>query len=364
MDKLSKARQTINEVDKKMAELFRLRMEAVRTVAEYKKERGLPVLDASREAEVLRRNEGYIGDGDLRSYYRLFLKTTMDISKQYQHRLIEGARVAYSGVEGAFAHIAAKKIFPDGTPVAHTDFEEAYRSVVIGECDYAVLPIENSYAGEVGQVMDLMFAGELFVSGIYDLHITQNLIGVKGAALDGIHTVISHPQALQQCEKYIHTHGFTQVSATNTAKAASEIAEKGDVHIAAIASKETAALYGLSVLDHDINESAMNTTRFAVFSRVANGDVSEKENTFLLLFQVRNLPGALANAINVIAAHGFNMKVLRSRPAKDQPFRYYFYVEAEGDETSDAGKSMLEELKNHCDMLKVAGRYKFEIDVT
>ena len=360
MDKLQKAREIINQTDKAMAELVRQRMEAVKDVAEYKKERGLPVLDAAREAEVIARNIQLMEDESLRSYYRLFLERNMEISKRYQHSLMEGTQIAYSGVEGAFAHIAACRIFPDGMKIACTDFESAYASVVNGECDYAVLPIENSYAGEVGQVMDLMYAGPLYVSGIYDLRITQNLLGVPGTRIEDIKTVISHPQALTQCNEYIQKHGYQAMQAINTARAAQEVAEKGDKTVAAIASAETASLYGLSLLDHDINESAANTTRFAVFSRVENCDRSS-QNTFLLLFTVNNVAGALAKAISVIGKYGFNMKVLRSRPVKETAWQYYFYVEAEGDEHSENGKAMLNELAEHCDQLKIVGRYKNEI---
>ena len=363
MDKLQKARKTINETDKAMAELFCRRMEAVREVAEYKKERGLTVFDAAREAEVIEKNAAYVEDEALRSYYLLFLQSTMDLSKRYQHSLLEGARVAYSGVEGAFAHIAASRIFPDGMTVPHTDFKTAYDAVVKGDCDYAVLPIENSYAGEVGQVMDLMFSGSLYISGIYDLRISQNLIGLVGTRAEEIETVISHPQAINQCQGYIQKHGYKVVQAVNTARAAQEVAEKGDKRVAAIASAETAALYGLSLIDHDINESAVNTTRFAVFSRVENNDILARQNTFLLLFTVNNVAGALAKAIGVIGQYGFNMKVLRSRPVKDEAWQYYFYVEAEGDETSENGKQMLKELQKHCDKLKIVGRYAIEIDL-
>lgn len=360
MDELKQARQTINELDKQIAALFCERMEAVRTVAEYKLKRGLSVLDTSRETEVLNRNAALVNDPELRAYYLLFQQSVMDISKKYQHRLIEGVRIAYSGVEGAFAHIAAGRIFPDGQLVSHPDFPSAYNAVVSGECDCAVLPIENSYAGEVGQVLDLMFTGSLYINGVYDLQVTQNLLGVPGAALADITTVVSHPQALDQCAGYIKKHGFAEHRASNTAVAAQIVAEQGDKTVAAIASAETAGLYGLSVIDHDINESAQNTTRFAVFSRVKNEENGGKENKFLLLFTVNNVAGALAKAVSVIGGHGFNMKALRSRPVKDHAWQYYFYVEAEGDQTSEEGQKMLAELSHHCDMLKVVGHYAIE----
>ncbi|MBQ4267899.1 MAG: chorismate mutase, partial [Clostridia bacterium] len=161
MEKLLKAREIINETDKAIAELFEKRMEAVKLVAEYKKERGLPVFDASREDAVVKGNLQYINDEEIKEFYVPFLKETMNISKRFQHRILEGLNVAYSGVEGAFAHIAAGRIFPDGNRISYPDFKAAYDAVEKGECDCAVLPIENSRAGEVGNVIDLLFSGSL-----------------------------------------------------------------------------------------------------------------------------------------------------------------------------------------------------------
>ena len=362
MDKLEKARSIINEVDAKMAELFCLRMQASRLVAEHKQQHGLPIFDAVREAAVIERNSSLIEDEEIRSYYINFLKSTMKLSRQYQHKLISGMRVAYSGVEGAFAHIAASRIFPDGHKVPYGNFEDAYASVVSGECDCVVLPIENSYAGEVGDVLDLMYNGSLYINGVYDLSISQNLVGIEGATLSDIREVISHPQALMQCRDFIREHSLEQLQSTNTAIAAQKVAETGDKSVAAIASKETARLYGLSVIERDINGSNFNTTRFAVFSRAENM-AGGSANKFLLLFTVSHVAGALAKAINVIGAHGFNMKVLRSRPVKDSGWHYYFYVEAEGNINGEEGRTMLSELRCYCDRLKVVGNYSAQITI-
>ena len=116
-------------------------------------------------------------------------------------------KIAYSGIEGAFAYIAAQRIFPGQELLSFGDFRSAYEAVEKGDCDYAVLPIENSYAGEVGQVTDLMFQGGLFVNGVYTLNVLQNLLGVKGASLESVRKVISHPQALEQSGDFIAAHG-------------------------------------------------------------------------------------------------------------------------------------------------------------
>ena len=167
MNELEQARSVIDQVDREMAELFCRRMEAVRQVARYKQERGLPVLDEGRERLVIEKNAARVEDDALRSYYTLFLQDMMRTSRRYQQRLMEGMLVAYSGVEGAFAHIAAGRIFPSGVRMGFGSFAQAYEAVVRGECDCAVLPIENSYAGEVGQVIDLIFSGPLHGNGVY-----------------------------------------------------------------------------------------------------------------------------------------------------------------------------------------------------
>ena len=274
MDKLQEARTQINEIDSEMAALFERRMQAARVIAEYKKERGLQIYDAKREHAVIEKNAAYINDPDIRSYYVRFLQDEMAVSKRYQEHIISGVKVAYSGIEGAYANIAAKQIFPYGKLISYRDFKAAYEAVERGECDCCVLPIENSYAGEVGQVMDLMFQGSLYVNGLYTLRITHHLLGVPGASGKDIKTVVSHPQALAQCAEYIRKHGYQTIEYANTAKAAKAVKDGCDKSVAAIASAETARLYGLEELDHDINESALNSTRFAVFSRVENKKVN------------------------------------------------------------------------------------------
>lgn len=358
MDKLENARKIINETDSEIARLFCKRMEAVKMVAEHKSEHGLPVLDSGREAAVIEKNLTFIDNPEFRSYYTSFIKSTMDISKRYQHKLLEGMKVAYSGVEGAFAHIASKKIFPDGEYVSFGDFAKAYKAVENGECDCCVLPLENSYAGEVGQVTDLIFGGSLYVNGIYDLQISHNLLGIKGAKLSDIKTVISHPQALSQCEGYISFRGFEQIKDKNTALAAKTVSESGRKDLAAIASDETAKLYGLEILDYGINESSGNTTRFAVLSNAENKVTDGK---FIMMFTVSHQAGALAKALNIIGDHGFNMHSLHSRPFKLESWQYYFYVEAEGDPYSEKGRQMLNELGEHCKKIKLAGSYPYEI---
>ena len=183
MDLLQEARTIINEVDTQMAELFVRRMKAAEMVAEYKQAHGMPILDREREEAVIRNGSARIEEEELRGYYMDFMRDTMAVSRRYQQRLIQGMKVAYSGTEGAFAHIAADRLFPDARKVAYGDFKSAYDSVVNGACDAVVLPLENSYAGEVGQVTDLMFSGPLFVNHVLPLSVTQDLLAVEGIGM-------------------------------------------------------------------------------------------------------------------------------------------------------------------------------------
>ena len=362
MSELRTARETINQVDREMARLFEIRMDAAKAVAQYKKENGLPVDDFGREAEIISRNSGYIENEEYRSYYVNFLRNNIKLSKDLQHRLLEGMTVAYSGVEGAFANIAARKIFPDARCLPYADFKAAYKAVEKGECDCVILPIENSFNGDVGNVLDLAFFGSLFINGVYEAEVVQNLLGVKGASLSDIKKVVSHPQALGQCAAYIENHGFEAENAVNTAVAAKAVAEGGDKSIAAIGSIEAAQQYGLQVVSEKINDSGTNTTRFAVFSR-SNRTPSPDDDRFIMLFTVKNAAGSLGEAISVIGQHGFNLRALKSRPTKELVWDYFFYVEGEGNINSPQGKAMLEQLKDCCSNMKIAGSFEKEIHI-
>jgi chorismate mutase / prephenate dehydratase len=356
---LQNARQIIDETDRLMASLFEKRMNAVKLVAEYKKSHGLLITDPIRETEMLARNAEYISDPALREDYKRFLSDTMKTSRNYQRRLLEGMTVAYAGTEGAFAHIAANKLYPTARKKSYGDFAGAYNAVVSGECDVCVLPLENSSAGEVGQVTDLLFGGPLYINGTYELSVTHDLVGVHGTKEDDIKTVVSHPQALMQCDSYIREHNLDKQSASNTALAAKYVAEKGDKTVAAIASGETAKLYGLKVIRDSINTSDSNTTRFAVLSLNDNkGAVAAHGTSFALMFTVKNEAGALAQALNIIGYHGYNLRTLRSRPRKDLLWRYCFYAEAEGDIYGDNGTNLIEELGVCCDRIKILGEFK------
>lgn len=359
MTELEKARQTINSVDEKMARLFIERMEASKIVAAYKQKNGLRITDAARENDVIRANCEKFENEEFKPYYIEFLKSNIKISKSLQSSLMNGMKVAFSGVEGAFAEIAASYIFPNANYVPHKDFKSAYISAENGECDCVLLPIENSFNGDVEQVMDLAFFGSLYINGIYDFEVVQNLLAVKGAKIEDIKQVISHPQALGQCDEYLREYDFELTQAVNTAVAVKLVAEKNDKATAAIGSREAAEKYGLNVLEPHINRSNTNTTRFAVFSKTPKA-VSKNDCQFVMVFTVKNESGALGRAIKIIGDNGFNLRALKSRPTKELIWNYYFYVEGEGNIGSEKGRKMLKELEACCNNLRVLGSFDKE----
>lgn len=176
-------------------------------------------------------------------------------------------KIAYSGIEGCFAHMVARKMFPDELYVPFGGFTQAYDAVVSGRCDLAVLPVSNSYAGPVAEVAGLLEKGEVVIDATYDLPVVQNLLGIRGSRPGDIKTVISQQKAVEQCDGYIREHGYKVIVTTNTAVAAKEVINRCDMSVAAIASLETAALYGLKVLDEKINERDDNITTFASVTR-------------------------------------------------------------------------------------------------
>lgn len=359
MSKLDENRLKINKIDEQMAKLFEERMLIAKDIAEYKLQHALPILNKNRENEVIEKNSKYINNNIIREYYLNYLKNTMDLSKKYQQRIMEGIKVAFSGVEGAFAHIASKKMFPNATYISFGDFAKAYKAVENGECDVCVLPLENSYAGDVGHVLDLMFSGTLVVNQVYELEVIHNLLGKKGTSKKDIKSVISHPQALSQCFDYISKNNLETIEAQNTALAAKFVAEGNNFTLGAIASSDNAELYDLEILESRINTSNNNTTRFGAFSRCKNDSLPTAKGGehSIIMFTVKNEAGALAETLKIIGSHGYNMISLRSRPMKELIWSYYFYVELEGNVNSDNGLEMLKSLETYCDKLKVVGNY-------
>ena len=359
MNELDQARERISAIDTEMARLFTERMAQAEIIAQYKKKNGLQVHDGATESDIIEKKRLLVDDPAMQDYYIPFIKKVMDLSKDYQNRLLQGMKIAYNGVPGAFAYIAARKAYPTAELIPYPDFESAYRACEDGLVDAVILPVENSFAGDIDNVMDLAFSGNLYINMMTDLPVTQNLLGLKGADKHTIKTVASHPNALAQCSRYIHENGFGQQQTANTAVAAKFVAESRDMTLGAIASEETARLYGLDIIERHINSTENNTTRFATFSRTRNDSIRKgrKYEHFVLMFTVPNEAGSLAKTLNIIGSHGFNMSNLHSRPMKGLLWNYYFYIELEGNIKSEDGDDLLRQLGTVCDKLKLLGTY-------
>lgn len=262
-------------------------------------------------------------------------------------------KAAYCGVEGAYAHIASEIMLPDARKIPFRTFSQAYRAAETGECRYAVLPVENNCAGEVGAVMDLIFEGSLYINAMLELPVNHALVALKSSSESLVRTVVSHPQALEQCAGFIARHGYETRSFSNTAAAAQFVRDSADVSLAAIASKETAERFGLKILREDINDISGNATKFAALSK----EKTSGRNGFILVFTVENEAGALAQALDMIGSFGFNLRSIHSRPMKTLEWEYYFYAEAQGDIGSEKGREMLRALSGKCRTLKTAGTY-------
>ena len=354
MDALEQARAEIDAVDTQLAALFERRMAAVLQVAEYKRAHGLPIYDAARETAVLEKAAARIQSPALRPYYKDHVQNLMDVAKQYEAVVLGQNRAAYQGVEGAFAHIALRALFPHAEAVSYPTWDEVFDAVERGDAARGVVPFENSHAGDVSAVLDLCYNHPaLWVVDVYDLPISQNLLVLPGTKLDQIKSVYSHQQAIAQSETFLRQFGLPATAMANTAMAAKFVAESGDASKAAIASVETAALYGLEVLVPSINTDGDNTTRFIVLSR----EKPTGGNRFSLLFTVDNKPGKLGEVIQIIGASGFNMESIKSRPMPHVPFEYYFYVELVGDPTADETAALLRELDRTCRTVRLLGVY-------
>lgn len=354
METLEQARREIDEADRQLAALFERRMAAVLAVAEYKKAHGLPIYDAAREAAVLEKSASYIQDPALRPYYIDHVRSRIEVAKQYEALVLGRNRAAYQGVEGAFAHIALKKLFPHAEAVNYPTWEDVFAAVESGDAAHGVVPFENSHAGDVSAVLDLCYNHpDLWVVDVYDLPISQNLLTLPGVHLQELRDVYSHQQAIAQSETFLKSFRLPAHAMPNTAMAAKFVAESGDRTKAAIASRETAALYGLEVLVPEINTDGDNTTRFIVLSR----EQPTAGNRFSLLFTVDNKPGKLAEVIQKIGASGFNMESIKSRPMPHTPFEYYFYVELVGSPAQAETAALLQELNRTCRTVRMLGVY-------
>jgi chorismate mutase/prephenate dehydratase len=261
-------------------------------------------------------------------------------------------KIGYQGTIGSFSQIASLNLFPNEELINHISFREVVEGVSSGYLDFGVLPIENSYTGEVGMVLDELFKSNIYISGVYDLPIVQNLVGIKGAKLHEIKRVYSHEQALMQCSKVLGELGVETVSFTNTALASQYVKELNDPTKAAIASDLAVKVNGLEILLPSINDNPNNTTRFAIISK----ELKEIKGNFAFMFTVKDGSGALARVLNEISKLDVNLTAISSRTTHTA-WKYYFYCEAEGRLDDPNIMKLREVLSLKCETFKIIGSY-------
>jgi prephenate dehydratase len=267
-------------------------------------------------------------------------------------------RVVFQGEPGANSHLAIHEVYPDCEAVPSPTFEDAFIAVTSGDCELAMIPIENSLAGRVADIHHLMPHSGLHIVGEHFMKVRHQLLGPKGATLKGIRTVESHVHALGQCRNIIRELGIRPIVAADTAGSAREIAQRGDKAAGAIATRLAAEIYGLDILAEDIEDEAHNTTRFIILSREkkwAQRGGAKVVTTFL--FRVRNVPAALYKALGGFATNGINMTKLESYMIEGNFFATQFYVDVEGHPDDRGLAFALEELAFFSKELKILGVY-------
>lgn len=364
---LDEIRKKIDETDSKIIPLINERMEYSLAVSEIKRSQNLPVYQPEREKEILDRVERT--SGRYGSYVRSIYGSIMTVSRSLQNDLLFGEsafaekilgmpselrykRIICQGVEGAFSHAAAKKLFPEAVPEFRTSFEDVFAEIEKDGSAIGVLPAENSNAGAVNTVYDLLLEYSHYIVKAATIDVSQNLLTVGPA--ERVRTVYSHPHAIKQCERYIKEHGITAVESENTAIAAKYVAGLGDETIAAIGSEEAAKLYGLNIGERGIQAERNNLTRFIAVSK--SPCIAPDSNTVSLALSVPHEKGSLYSMLGRFADCGLNLTKIESRPA-GQRFEYKFYIDFAGSVRERHTLNLLSSLDSELSYFVFLGNY-------
>ena len=269
-------------------------------------------------------------------------------------------RVAFQGERGAFSEDAVIRFFGDVELIPCRSFAHVFESVTKDKADFGVVPIENSQAGSINETYDLLLRYDLNIYGEIDLRVNHCLMALPGESLASIKTVYSHPQALAQCEQFLGKMGAEIVPTYDTAGSAKLIQEKRLVNCAAVASKRVAQIYEMQVLAENIQTIPNNYTKFFVISK-KKAEYAEKNKTSLI-FTTKNIPGALYDCLGAFSKRGINLTKLESRPIKDKPWEYIFYVDFEGHLEDDTCSQALTYLKKKTSFIKILGSYPKAIE--
>ena len=376
MADLSEIREQIDKVDKEIVELFENRMALCKEVAEYKISTGKQVLDTCREKEKIDKVKLCAEKEENRHDVGELFKQIMAMSRKLQYKLMAkhglisdvsfesvdtinkpDVKVVYQGVEGAYAHEAVLQYFGDNVNCYHVEsWRDAMDEVKSGRADYAVLPIENSTAGAVTQVHDLLLEYDNYIVAETEVLVEHALLGLKDSEISDITTVYSHPQALMQCERYLREHpDWQQISCENTAVSAKKVCDEGNKSHGAIASVKAAKIHGLKVLKERINQADANTTRFLIVGR--ERIYTKEADKVSICVELAHESGTLYNVLSHFSYNGINMTKIESRPIEDRQWEYRFMIDIEGKLSDASVINALRGISEEVNKLAILGNY-------
>ena len=375
MTDLQKTRAAVDEIDREIAELFEKRVRLTEDIAEYKLEHGMRVVDPEREEEMYRELRSMASTEFNAIGIQEVLKQIISISRKRQYQIqtengmaedlgfeeidevYKNKKVVFQGVEGAYGYAAMLAYFGESVDCFHVPtFKKAIEAIVNKEANFAVLPIENSTAGIVTDMYDLLMSYDITIVDEYVLKVEHKLLGLPGTKLSDIKGVYSHPQALAQCKPYLEKHPeWILHEYSNTAAASKKIRDDMDMTQAAVGSEAAAKLYGLEVLAEDIYYDTNNSTRFIIVSR--NKMFRSNAHRVSICFKGRHSQGSLYNILAHIIYNRLNMTLIESRPIPDAPWEYRFFVDFEGNLNDSAVKNALRGIRHDAIDLRILGNY-------
>lgn len=376
MVSLEELREQLDEIDEQIIDLYERRMDICEEVGEYKISNGRKVFDKAREVQKLAQVSAKAKNECYKKGLTELFEQLMAGSRKLQYQLLnkrgvlgrlpfigvdeldyKDSRIVFQGTEGAYSQAAMCKYFGEDINSFHVAaWRDAMEAIEEGSADFAVLPIENSSAGAVSQVYDLLVEFENYIVGEIIIPVEHVLAGLPGTDLAQIEKVYSHPQALMQSERYLNAHaGWQRISVANTAGAAKKVLEDKDPSKAAICSEYAAKVHGLTVLQNQVNDDEGNSTRFII---VTNQKIFLKNASKIsICFEVPHESGSLYHMLSHFIYNDLNMTKIESRPVEDRSWEYRFFVDFEGNMADGAVKNAIRGLREEARSLKILGNY-------
>lgn len=374
---LQECRKQIDSIDNELTRLFSERMKLSAEVAKYKTENNLPVYDPKREREKLSAVAQKAGDG-LAAYTDPLYSVIFELSRSYQRKLmhtdselenkirfaLENTEkafpvrpiVACQGVEGAYSQIAGEKMFSSPCLMYFSSFEGVFSAIEQGLCRYGILPLENSTAGSVNKIYDLMITHDFNIVRSTRLKVDHCVLANKGVKLSDIKEIITHEQAISQCGEFLKSLGDIKITpCENTAQAASYVFESKRTDIAALSSRSCASIYGLDLLESSVQDKGNNYTRFICISK--NLEIYPGADKTSIMMTLPHKPGSLYMALSKFYALGINLIKLESRPLPDSDFEFMFYFDLEASVYEDKFFELFNGIDDFCVTMKYLGSY-------